>query len=391
MSQGRIVPRAQVRPPRGFPLEDYAPLPVLFPAVQDAGAAEGQNPNESAASASVESTMGHCLDVGMSTTMTPEQREEWRGELKGLPDRELKKRYPGELRTHKRILRDARAGKCVVAERWQSFRKFMEDVGPKPDPSHTLDRINPRDPVYGPGKCRWLDKVGQARNRTNNVFLRACWKGEVLTLTIAEWAERTGQTAANIYKRHQRRKAGVPDWKVIGRGAAPTPDDGPAAEPHALPPGWERCPRTFALTMERLGERHPPKPWVMHHLAFQKAVPPEKRLLATVPVFLAWHARERLADAEHALLEEWGMLEWAGSGYVPRQLVGSGLLGNYLTSRAILAEAEAMMTDAEWQFWYSLRLPASTIVDRHRTPIRDAFASLRADMKFAKAPPSMNG
>lgn len=382
-----IVPRATVKPGNGFSPEHYAPLPVLFPPVQDTSAEAGEKPSESEAFVASESTMGHCPGVGMSTTMTPEQREAWRREVKSLSDAELKARYPGELRTHKRILRDAKDGKSAVAARWQSFQRFMEDMGPKADPSQTLDRINPRDPVYGPGKCRWLDKVGQARNRTSNVFLRAMWKGEVLTLTVAEWAERTGQNREAIYKRHQRREPGVPDWKVIGRGAGPTPDEAPATSPHGLPPGWERCPRAFALCMERQGKTSPPKSWVMFHLEFQKAVSREKRALATVPVFLAWHAHERLADAEHVLLEEWGTRDWAGTGYVPKALVGSGLLGNYLTSRAILADAEAMLTDAEREFLESLRLPAAAITNRHRVPIRDPFASLRTTMRFAKAPP----
>jgi hypothetical protein len=389
-----IVPRAKVKPGGPFSPEHYAPLPVLFPPVQDARADTHENPTESAASGAPESTMGHCPDVGMSTTMTPEQREAWRRELKGLTDAELKKRFVGELRTHKRILRDAKDGKSVVAERWQSFRRFMDDMGPKPTPSHTLDRINPRDPVYGPGKCRWLDKVGQARNRTSNVFLRAAWKGEVLTLTIAEWAERTGQNREAIYKRHQRRaqrSTGEADWQVIRGGAGPTPDEAPAAPPHPLPPGWNRCPRAFALFMERQGKTSPPKAWVMFHLEFQKAVPREKRALATVPVFLAWCAREHRVADEDTLLRLWGLDAWAGSGYVPRRLLGTRLLDEWLSFGAIRVEAEAMLTDAEREFLESLRLEPALIVNRHRVPIHDWFAALRHRMEFAKAPPSAEG
>jgi hypothetical protein len=381
-----IVPRATANAEDGFSPEHYAPLPVLFLPVQDTRAESDERPSESAAFVASESTMGHCPDVGMSTTMSPEQREEWRRELGDLSNPELKKRYASELRTHRRILRDAKNGKCVVVERWQSFRKFLQDMGPKSDPSHTLDRINPRDPVYGPSKCRWLNKVGQARNRTSNVFLRATWKGEVLTLTIAGWAERTGQKAANIYKRHQRRDAGVPDWKIIGHGACPTPDDAPATSPHSLPPGWDRCPRAFALRAEQKSKTRPPKDWVMFHLAFQKATPAAKRLLATVPVFLAWCARERLVEGEHVLQTRWDLETWAGSGYVPRALLTEPVLEGWLTSRAILEDAEAMLTDAEWEFLESLRLPASVIINRHREPIHDAFAAVRGMMKFALPP-----
>lgn len=384
-----IVPRARVNPNRGFSPEWYAPLPVLFPHVQETLTETAGKASLAKAFGASESTMGNCSDAGMSTSINPEQREAWSREWRGLTEAALKERYPGEATSHARIMSDARAGKFVVAERWTSFRKFMEDMGPKPDPSHTLDRINPRDPVYGPGKCRWLGKVGQARNRTSNVFLRATLKGEVLTLTVAEWAERTGQKATNIYQRRKRRGPGVPDWKVIGRDAGPTPDDAPAAEPHPVPPGWERCPRSFAFHMERQGARNPPKNWVMHHLAFQRATPPGKRLLATVPVFLAWHARERITCDEQVLLDEWGLQDWGGSGYVPKALLGQPLLERWLLSGAILRDAESMLTDAEWTFYGSLRVRSAALVNRYREAIRDGYAPVRAAMGFARPLPSV--
>lgn len=52
-----------------------------------------------------------------------------------------------------------------VCQRWINSRQaFLADMGPKPTPNHSLDRIDTNGD-YEPGNCRWATTMEQVHNR----------------------------------------------------------------------------------------------------------------------------------------------------------------------------------------------------------------------------------
>ena len=72
----------------------------------------------------------------------------------------------------------------TVCDRWiNSYSLFLQDMGRRPSPRHSIDRIDTRG-NYSPDNCRWATISTQSSNRTNNVYIE--YKNETKTLT--EWA-----------------------------------------------------------------------------------------------------------------------------------------------------------------------------------------------------------
>ena len=51
-----------------------------------------------------------------------------------------------------------------VCERWLSYINFLADMGRKPSPKHSIDRIDVNGD-YEPSNCRWILRSEQMRNQ----------------------------------------------------------------------------------------------------------------------------------------------------------------------------------------------------------------------------------
>lgn len=51
-----------------------------------------------------------------------------------------------------------------VCERWLRFENFLADMGTRPSPNHSIDRVNGNG-NYEPGNCRWATHSEQMLNR----------------------------------------------------------------------------------------------------------------------------------------------------------------------------------------------------------------------------------
>jgi len=85
-----------------------------------------------------------------------------------------------------------------VCDRWKnSSENFLADMGLKPTPKHSLDRID-NDGDYCLDNCRWATKAEQENNkRTNKPLITIGNK----TYTIVQWAKKMGFSASVIQGR----------------------------------------------------------------------------------------------------------------------------------------------------------------------------------------------
>ncbi len=84
-----------------------------------------------------------------------------------------------------------------VCKRWrESVEAFVADMGPRPSPKHTIDRID-NDGDYEPGNCRWATMRQQHRNTRKTIMVE--WKG--ITKPLKDWEEELGFSDKTLYHR----------------------------------------------------------------------------------------------------------------------------------------------------------------------------------------------
>ena len=72
-----------------------------------------------------------------------------------------------------------------VCSRWLDIHNFIADMGLRPSPKHTIERID-NNKGYFPDNCRWATRAEQQKNMRTNRMLTL----EGRTMCAAEWARR---------------------------------------------------------------------------------------------------------------------------------------------------------------------------------------------------------
>ena len=84
----------------------------------------------------------------------------------------------------------------IVCDRWlgdKGFENFLSDMGKKPSPGHSVDRINTNG-IYEKDNCRWGTEEQQVRNKRNNVWIEC----NGIKMILSDWARYFGVDQGNL-------------------------------------------------------------------------------------------------------------------------------------------------------------------------------------------------
>lgn len=108
-----------------------------------------------------------------------------------------------------------------VCSRWRNgenglhgFECFLADMGSRPTPKHTLDRIN-NAADYSPDNCKWITHKENCRNRRSNVMV--VYDGREMLLSDAVQYVYNGPKAWNLFSGvyYPRTRAGMTPQEAL--------------------------------------------------------------------------------------------------------------------------------------------------------------------------------
>jgi hypothetical protein len=91
-------------------------------------------------------------------------------------------------------------GISVCSEWRKSYPAFLKDVGRRPSPKHSLDRID-NDGNYEPGNVRWATAAEQARNHRNTILIGRLGNKSICLEDVIKVCGISGSTVRGRLKR----------------------------------------------------------------------------------------------------------------------------------------------------------------------------------------------
>jgi hypothetical protein len=127
---------------------------------------------------------------------------EFEADLKTLKKMELTSKYPLEYNSYRCMMDRRRTVGAIVDPRWNDFRTFLADMGPKPTKTATLDREDNGNRTYAPGLCRWADRRTQNSNKGDSIVINDAVNG--MSFTISELSKKHGVKPGTLRERLRR-------------------------------------------------------------------------------------------------------------------------------------------------------------------------------------------
>jgi hypothetical protein len=90
----------------------------------------------------------------------------------------------------------SRYGARGIEFRFESFEQFLNEMGKRPSPKHSVDRID-NNGHYEHGNVRWATRFTQSQNRSNTIWIT--FNGE--TRCVKDWSRTLGLPVMTIQNR----------------------------------------------------------------------------------------------------------------------------------------------------------------------------------------------
>jgi len=100
-----------------------------------------------------------------------------------------------------RFFKDYGGRGIKVCDRWFDFANFLQDMGKRPTPKHTIERVN-NDGDYEPNNCCWATRKEQSNNQRKTILLT--YQGK--TKSLSQWCEELNLNPGTIKARIRRFK-----------------------------------------------------------------------------------------------------------------------------------------------------------------------------------------
>lgn len=99
-----------------------------------------------------------------------------------------------------------------VSQEWlSSFEIFLSDMGPRPSPTHQLDRRD-NNLGYSKDNCRWATPTENNNNRVDTILVE--YLGQQKALSVV--AEQLGIKQSTIYRRYHKGERGANLFRPTG-------------------------------------------------------------------------------------------------------------------------------------------------------------------------------